>query len=201
VSWERELTEFGAVDFTSRQTFHGTLFESRPNPNNPAHSEVTGRAFDPVKVFTDFEQWLLSVTNGRYIFVSDNPAYDFQWINYGFHHAIGRSPFGHSGRRISDLCAGLVGVSTTARPGKGFASLPTITIPSMTRWGTSKPLHDYCRESGSVLKHPNKVTCKILVPTICTGVSYPRNQIVDLPFETVQALRDPVKWVDDRNIK
>ena len=54
-------------------------------------------------------RWLLSVTNGRCIFVSDNPAYDFQWINYGFHHAIGRNPFGHSGRRISDFYAGLVG--------------------------------------------------------------------------------------------
>jgi hypothetical protein len=69
----------------------------------------TGAAFDPVKVFTAVEQWLLSVTNGRCIFVSDNPAYDFQWINYGFHHAIGRNPFGHSGRRISDFYAGLVG--------------------------------------------------------------------------------------------
>jgi hypothetical protein len=103
-----ELTQFGAVDFTSRQTFHGVLFESRPNADNPAHSEITGRAFDQVQVFTDFEQWLLSVTNGRCIFVSDNPAYDFQWINYGFHHAIGRNPFGHSGRRIGDFYAGLV---------------------------------------------------------------------------------------------
>jgi hypothetical protein len=104
-----ELTEFGAVDFASRQTFHGVLFESRPNPDDPAHSVVTGCAFDPVQVFTDFERWLLSVTRGRCIFVSDNPAYDFQWINYGFHHAIGRNPFGHSGLRVRDFYAGLVG--------------------------------------------------------------------------------------------
>jgi hypothetical protein len=104
-----ELTEVGAVDFASRQTFHGVLFESRPNLDNPAHSEITGQCFDPVRVFTDFEQWLLSVTNGRCIIVSDNPEYDFQWINDGFHHAIGRNPFGHSGRRISDFYAGLMG--------------------------------------------------------------------------------------------
>jgi len=30
-------------------------------------------------------------------------------MNYGFHHAIGRNPFGHSGRRISDFYDGLVG--------------------------------------------------------------------------------------------
>jgi hypothetical protein len=52
---------------------------------------------------------LLSVTTGRPVFVSDNPAYDFQWINYGFHHTLGRNPFGHSGRRISDFYAGLTG--------------------------------------------------------------------------------------------
>jgi hypothetical protein len=65
--------------------------------------------FSALQVFTDFEQWLLSVTNGHRIFVSDNPAFDFQWINYDFHHAIGCNPFGHSGRRISDFYAGLVG--------------------------------------------------------------------------------------------
>ncbi len=104
-----ELTEFGAVDYTSRQSFHGVLFASRPSAVNPALSERTGAAFDLVIVFGDFAAWLISVTKGRPIFVSDNPAYDFQWINYGFHHALGRNPFGHSGRRISDFYAGLTG--------------------------------------------------------------------------------------------
>src|SRR6188474_1188890 len=90
-----ELTEFGAVHYVSRATFHGVLFESQPNPETPALSILTGRAFDPVKVFGDFERWLSSVTSGRCVFVSDNPAFDFQWINYGFHHALGRNPFGH----------------------------------------------------------------------------------------------------------
>jgi hypothetical protein len=68
-----------------------------------------------MRKLTIFERWLLSVTDGRCIFVSDNPAYDFQWINYGFHHAIGRNPFGHSGRRISDFYAGLVGDFTNSQ--------------------------------------------------------------------------------------
>jgi DNA polymerase III epsilon subunit-like protein len=104
-----ELTEFGAVHYVSRATFHGVLFESKPNPETPALSVLTGQAFDPVKVFGAFEQWLRSVTSGRCVFVSDNPAFDFQWINYGFHHALGRNPFGHSGRRIGDFYAGLTG--------------------------------------------------------------------------------------------
>jgi hypothetical protein len=85
---------------------------------------VTGAAFDPVKVFTAVEQWLLSVTNGRCIFVSDNPAYDFQWINYGFHHALGRNPFGHSGRRISDFYAGLVGDFSNSQAWKRLRITP-----------------------------------------------------------------------------
>jgi hypothetical protein len=104
-----ELTEFGAVEYRSRQSFHGVLFASRPSATNPALSERTGEAFDPVAVFSAFEAWLASVTKGRPIFVSDNPAFDFQWINYGFHHALGHNPFGHSARRISDFYAGLTG--------------------------------------------------------------------------------------------
>jgi hypothetical protein len=104
-----ELTEFGAVDFTSRTTFHGVLADSEPSADNPAQSEITGTRYDPVEVFNRFEVWLKEVTDGRAVFVSDNPAYDFQWINYGFHHALGRNPFGHSGRRISDFYAGLMG--------------------------------------------------------------------------------------------
>jgi hypothetical protein len=104
-----ELTEFGAVEYESRQTFHGVLFEAKPKAEKSVIRELTGKAFDQVAVFTAFEGWIQSVTNGRAIFVSDNPAYDFQWINYGFHHALGRNPFGHSGRRISDFYAGLQG--------------------------------------------------------------------------------------------
>jgi hypothetical protein len=43
------------------------------------------------------------------VFVSDNPAYDFQWINFYFWRYFGQNPFGHSGRRIADFYAGLVG--------------------------------------------------------------------------------------------
>ena len=56
----------------------------------------------------DFAWWLKQF-KGNPIFVSDNPAYDWQWINYHFHYNIGTNPFGHSARRIGDFYAGLVG--------------------------------------------------------------------------------------------
>lgn len=118
------LTEFGAVDYKSRATFHGILAESRPSKDNPAISEATGIMFDPVEVFTNFESWLKEVCNGRPIFVSDNPAFDFQWINYGFHHSLGRNPFGHSARRISDFYAGLVGDFTATQGWKNLRITP-----------------------------------------------------------------------------
>jgi hypothetical protein len=118
------LTEFGTIDYQSRASFHGILAESQPSKDNPAISEATGKMFDPVEVFTNFENWLREVCQGRPIFVSDNPAFDFQWINYGFHHALGKKTFGHSARRISDFYAGLVGDFTATQGWKSLRITP-----------------------------------------------------------------------------
>ena len=104
------LTEFGAVDFTTRETFHGVLWDSEPDPDYPAKPRITGGEHDAVEVFTRFDAWLARLGGGRQpVFVSDNPAYDFQWINFYFWRYLGENPFGHSGRRIADFYAGLVG--------------------------------------------------------------------------------------------
>lgn len=102
------MTEFGAVEYKTRKTFHGVLWETTPNPQNPALPIRTGKQYNAVTVFTEFEQWLLSF-KGQPIFISDNVAYDFMWICCGFWATLGRCPFGHSGRRISDFYAGLTG--------------------------------------------------------------------------------------------
>jgi hypothetical protein len=94
-----KLTEFGAVEARSLQTFHGVIQET------PRHIIPPDRMLD---VFKRFEDWL-----GQFKlpvkFVSDNPAWDYQWINDGFLTTLGRNPFGHSGRRIGDFYAGLTG--------------------------------------------------------------------------------------------
>jgi len=73
------------------------------------HTRQEHEAFDdPADVMRRFAGWLGSTSQGRPIFVSDNVAFDWQWINYYFHHFTGSNPFGHSGRRIGDLYAGLV---------------------------------------------------------------------------------------------
>lgn len=64
-----------------------------------------------VEAWRDFDDWLhqVIVPWRQPLFVSDNPAYDWQWVNDGFHRYLGFNPFGHSARRIGDFYAGLVG--------------------------------------------------------------------------------------------
>lgn len=103
------MTEFGAVEYKNRECYHGILWDSVPDPDNPAKPKITGQQFDELEVMEDFAVWLDNVGKGRHIFVSDNPAYDFQWVNFYFDKTLGKNPFGHSGRRISDYWAGLQG--------------------------------------------------------------------------------------------
>ena len=60
--------------------------------------------------FFNFDFWLKEQC-GEYqpIFVSDNPAFDFQWISYNFWRYLNKNPFGWSARRIGDYYAGLTG--------------------------------------------------------------------------------------------
>ena len=102
-----DLTEFGAVHYPSMQTFYGDL---RPSFITNATSMAKCDEVIQMEIFFNFDKWLKKVCNGfQPLFVSDNPAFDFQWISYGFHHFLGYNPFGWSARRIGDYYAGLTG--------------------------------------------------------------------------------------------
>ena len=60
---------------------------------------------DPLTTMMRFGRWLAQFDNP--VFVSDNPAFDWQWINYYMHYYYGMNPFGFSARRIGDYYAGL----------------------------------------------------------------------------------------------
>jgi hypothetical protein len=60
--------------------------------------------------FHFFHHWLGSLEGdgNPQVMVSDNPAFDWQWINWGFYHAgFDKNPLGYSARRIGDMYAGL----------------------------------------------------------------------------------------------
>lgn len=72
------------------------------------YSRQEHETFDePQKVMEDFAQWLSANSKGKPIFISDNPAFDWQWINWYFHTYLGKNPFGFSARRIGDLYCGM----------------------------------------------------------------------------------------------
>jgi len=102
------MTEFGAVHEKSLKTFHGVIFESHPDPENPAKPVVGKQIATKFRIAHDFINWLEEVDGKeRPVFVSDNPAYDFMWIAGLFDEVKMQNPFGWSGRRISDFWAGL----------------------------------------------------------------------------------------------
>jgi DNA polymerase III epsilon subunit-like protein len=106
---------FGAVvvEPSLSKTFYG---RTRPvsdefDPEALAISGFTREehlAFDePKEVMLKFKDWISENAKGSAIFISDNLAFDWQWINYYFHYYTGSNPFGFSGRRIGDLYSGL----------------------------------------------------------------------------------------------
>ncbi|MFN8583291.1 MAG: hypothetical protein U0163_20235 [Gemmatimonadaceae bacterium] len=110
-----DMTEFGAVDFNALRRAHRDL---------PRHGLLE-------ETFGKFREWL--EPRKPVVFVSDNPAYDFQWINFYFWRYFGENPFGHSGRRIADFYAGLVGDFRSTRSGSDRGGPNTIIIRSTTR--------------------------------------------------------------------
>ena len=64
---------------------------------------------DPTKVMKDFSDWLTLVCKGdRPVFIADNNGFDWQFINWYFHHFIGSNPFGYSSQNLGSIYKGLV---------------------------------------------------------------------------------------------
>lgn len=115
IPWKYSMVCFGAVlvEPSLEQTFYG---RTRPISEawKPDALQVSGfsreqhLAFDdPATVMADFAAWLREVSTGHPVFISDNLAFDWQWINWYFHWFTGHNPFGFSGRRIGDLYCGM----------------------------------------------------------------------------------------------
>lgn len=107
---------FGAiiVEPTLSKTFYG---ETKPISDNwkPDALKISGfsreqhlQFDDPKIVMESFREWIIKNSIGHPIFISDNLAFDWQWINWYFHYFIGNNPFGYSGRRLGDLYCGMM---------------------------------------------------------------------------------------------
>ena len=81
-------------------------------------------------------------------FVSDNPAYDFMWMAYYCDKYLGYNPFGHSGRRIADLYAGLTGKWRNTSRWKKFRITEHTHNPVDDARGNREALIKILRDSG-----------------------------------------------------
>lgn len=109
------MTEFGAVlvEPGLHRTFYGTC-KPISDQWQPEALAVSGRTREEVLNFNSphdtmskFHDWLMKESKGRPVFISDNLAFDWQWINWYFHTFLNKNPFGFSGRRIGDLYSGM----------------------------------------------------------------------------------------------
>lgn len=109
------MISFGAVivEPDLKRSFYGQL---RPISNNwsPEALEVSGHTRQETLVFEEptvvmqrFADWLAAENQGRLQFVSDNNGFDWQFINWYFHHFLGENPFGFSSINLGSLYKGL----------------------------------------------------------------------------------------------
>ena len=65
-------------------------------------------AFDePQQVMATFRDWVAENCPHRAMFVSDNNGFDWQFINWYFHHFTGANPFGFSSTNLGSLYKGM----------------------------------------------------------------------------------------------
>lgn len=152
---EFSMVSFGAVVFDDRldRTFYGKTrpISDRFVPEALAVSGFTREQHlgfdDPKAVMENFRAWLAQQSKGRPVFVSDNVAFDWQFINYYFHRFLERNPFGFSGRRIGDLYAGLVKDASRATEWKKYRVTPHTHNPVDDARGNAEALKKF-RELG-----------------------------------------------------
>jgi DNA polymerase III epsilon subunit-like protein len=110
------MISFGAVLVSPAldKTFYGKL---RPISEKwlPQALAVSGfsreevlQFSDPGRVMADFRDWLKDHVSPRPMFISDNNGFDWQFINWYFHHFLGENPFGFSSTNLGSLYKGLV---------------------------------------------------------------------------------------------
>lgn len=115
ISADFSMVCFGAVVVEEglNKTFYAQL---RPISTNwiPESLQISGftreqtlQFDDPKEVMNKFKTWVETNSEGKPFFISDNNGFDWQFINYYFHHFLGDNPFGYSSTNLGSLYKGL----------------------------------------------------------------------------------------------
>ena len=62
---------------------------------------------EPGAVMAQFATWLAGQNGAPLHFVSDNTGFDWQFVNFYFHHFLGHNPFGHCSLHLGSLYKGV----------------------------------------------------------------------------------------------
>ncbi len=109
------MISFGAVvvDDVLDKTFYGQLkpisesyIEDALAVSGFSREETLGFN-EPKVVMEEFKAWINTVSKSRPLFFSDNNGFDWQFINWYFHHFLGENPFGFSSTNIGSLYKGM----------------------------------------------------------------------------------------------
>lgn len=109
------MVSFGAivVEPELKKKFYSGIIAPISGKWNPEALAVSGfsreqcikEGTEASEKMREFKAWLDSF-GGNPVFIADNPAFDFAFMNYYFHYFQGKNPFGFSARRIGDLFCG-----------------------------------------------------------------------------------------------
>lgn len=113
------MVSFGAVLVDSAgkldQTFYSEPLLPISDKYDPKALAISGYkrdylelwGLDPKTRMEKFAEWIDMAVPKRPIFISDNNGFDWSFINWYFHHFIGRNPFGFSSQNLNSLYKGL----------------------------------------------------------------------------------------------
>lgn len=117
--FKHNMISFGIVNIVDPSlSFLGELYPVRMNDGGDLKARsISGVTWEEQltykpasEVMKNAREFVTDITGGqRARSWSDNPAYDFGWINTYMHEFTGDNIFGFSCRRIGDLHAGLLG--------------------------------------------------------------------------------------------
>lgn len=72
------------------------------------HSREQTLGFDePSDVMRRLAEWVVANCSKHRTFISDNNGFDWQFVNWYFHHFLGSNPFGFSSQNLGSLYKGL----------------------------------------------------------------------------------------------
>lgn len=152
------MVSFAAIELTAAGPGQSFVGEVAPISDRYVESalaacrlsrEATLRYDPPELVMTRFVQWLATFdSEDRFVFISDNPAFDWQFVNYYLHAFTGGNPFGHTARRIGDFAAGLERNFTASSRWKRLRRTPHTHHPLDDVRGNAEALYALAQRHG-----------------------------------------------------